>query len=69
VLLARVGTLVWGAPDLRHGAHGSWLNILDQTHPTHTVAVRKGVLADESAELMRKFFRKRREENKHAGII
>ncbi len=69
MLLSRIGTLVWGAPDLRHGAHGSWVNILDEVHPIHPIVVRKGVLAEESAELMRRFFRKRREESKCAGII
>ncbi|MBY0529363.1 MAG: tRNA adenosine(34) deaminase TadA [Rhabdochlamydiaceae bacterium] len=60
MLLARVGTLVWGAPDLRHGAHGSWINVLDPSHPTHKIQVRTGVLQEECAELMRQFFRKRR---------
>lgn len=69
MLLSRVGALVWGAPDLRHGAHGSWVNILDKVHPIHPLSVRKGVLADECAELLRSFFRKRREEKENARII
>ena len=60
MLLSRVGTLVWGAPDIRHGAAGSWIDILTEKHPTHTIEVRSGVLADESADLMREFFQKRR---------
>ena len=60
MLLSRVETLVWGAPDMRHGAHGSWVNLLDQLHPTHRIAVRKGVLAEECAALMRSFFQNRR---------
>lgn len=60
MLLSRIGTLVWGAPDLRHGAHGSWINVLDQPHPTHRIEVRKGVLAEVCSELMRSFFQNRR---------
>lgn len=60
MLLSRIGTLVWGAPDLRHGAHGSWINVLDQPHPTHRIQVRKGVLAGECSDLMRSFFQNRR---------
>lgn len=67
MLLGRIETLVWGAPDMRHGAHGSWVNLLDQSHPTHRIAVRKGVLAEECGALMRSFFQNRR--NKHEDRI
>lgn len=63
MLLSRIEALVWGAPDLRHGAHGSWVNLLDQPHPIHKVRVRSGVLADECAELMKTFFQNRRKEH------
>jgi tRNA(adenine34) deaminase len=58
---SRVKKLIWAAPDKRCGAHGSWTNILDIEHPIHQIEVRKGVLATQAAELMRAFFRKRRE--------
>ncbi len=61
MILSRVKRLVWGAPDIRQGAHGSWVNLLDQPHPIHSIQVTKGVLAEECAELLRSFFRKRRE--------
>jgi tRNA(adenine34) deaminase len=64
MLLARVPKLVWGAPDLRHGANGSWVDLFAKTHPTHTISVQKGVLGDFCASLMRDFFQKRRIENK-----
>jgi len=60
LLLSRVPKLVWGAPDIRHGANGSWIDLLAEPHPTHSVAVESGVLADESASLMREFFQRRR---------
>ncbi|MBT3393498.1 MAG: tRNA adenosine(34) deaminase TadA [Waddliaceae bacterium] len=60
MLLARVGTLVWGAPDIRHGANGSFVDIFKEKHPMHTIKIRSGVLADESAALMVDFFKKAR---------
>ncbi len=68
MLLSRIGALVWGAPDFRHGAHGSWINVLDQPHPTHRIEVRKGVLAEVCSELMRSFFQSRRLREVDNGI-
>jgi tRNA(adenine34) deaminase len=62
MLLSRVPRLVWGAPDIRHGAGGSWVDLFTKKHPTHEVAVENGVLADYAAGLLRDFFRKRRNE-------
>lgn len=62
LLLSRIPVLVWGAPDLRHGANGSWVNLLEKPHPTHSVEVRKGVYEDICAGLMRSFFKERRKE-------
>lgn len=64
MLLSRVPELVWGAPDIRHGANGSWINLFDKVHPTHTISIRKGVLEEYSALLLKDFFQKRRREKK-----
>lgn len=64
LLLARVGRVVWGAPDLRHGAHGSYINVFKSEHPTHTLQIEGGLLKEESAILMRDFFRRRRQSSK-----
>lgn len=61
LLLSRVETLVWGAPDLRHGANGSWVDLFSKKHPTHEVAIRSGVYEEVAALLMRSFFQQRRE--------
>ncbi|MBS0622007.1 MAG: nucleoside deaminase [Verrucomicrobia bacterium] len=60
MLLARIKKLVWGAPDLRHGANGSWVDLLAQKHPTHTIEVVRGVEEAACADLMRRFFQERR---------
>ena len=62
MLLSRVPVLVWGAPDLRHGANGSWVDLFEKQHPTHMIEVRKGVYGELCAELMRSFFQERRKQ-------
>lgn len=60
VFLTRIPVLVWGAPDLRHGANGSFLDVFEKKHPIHQVEVRKGVLQEYSTHLLREFFQKKR---------
>lgn len=60
VFLSRVPLIVWGAPDLRHGAGGSWVNLFDKVHPIHQVEVRKGVLQEFCAKLLVDFFQMQR---------
>lgn len=61
----RISTIVYGAPDLRVGAIESYLRLLDINHPTHNIdGVVSGVLRNESATLMRNFFRERRQMGK-----
>jgi tRNA(adenine34) deaminase len=60
MILSRVKTLVWGAPDLRHGAGGSLMDVFAMDHPIHQLEVRQGVLKDEAAGLLKKFFQERR---------
>lgn len=57
---ARVGRLVYGAPDLRAGAAGTVIDVLAGPAANHRVAVTGGVLADECRELLQAFFRARR---------
>lgn len=62
MLLTRIPRLVWGAPDLRHGANGSWINIFEKQHPMHTISIKSGVLGGFAAEMMQNFFRDIRKE-------
>lgn len=57
---ARVARVVYGATDPKTGAAGSVFDTLVSERHNHRVAVQGGVLADESADLLRTFFRKRR---------
>jgi len=58
---ARVDTLVYGAAEPRTGAVRSVMRALDHPSLNHRVNVVEGVRADECRELMRRFFRERRE--------
>ena len=58
---ARIRRVIFGAPDVRAGAAGTVFDVLPGRMPlNHTVALLPGVLADESARLLRQFFRARR---------
>jgi tRNA(adenine34) deaminase len=57
---ARIGTLIYGAPEPRTGAVGSTMKLLDDPCWNHRVAVISGVLADECRDIVQKFFRERR---------
>jgi len=58
---ARLDRLVYAAADPKAGACGSVLAVLNHPQLNHQMAVERGILADEAAELLRGFFRERRE--------
>jgi len=60
IVLARVPRVVFGATDPKAGAAGSVLNALEVPQLNHRPQVESGLLADESAELLRGFFAPRR---------
>ena len=57
---ARVGRVVFGAPDPKAGATGSLYNLCADPRLNHEVAVRHGVRAAEAAALLTSFFADRR---------
>jgi tRNA(adenine34) deaminase len=57
---ARLDRLFFGAPDPKAGAAGSVLSVLNHPQLNHQMLVEQGILAEESAELLRSFFRERR---------
>lgn len=58
---ARIGTLVYGASEPRAGVCESQLQLPQQTFYNHRIEVVAGVRAEEAAELLRTFFRARRD--------
>lgn len=57
---ARIGEVVFGAPEPRAGALQSQLELADREHFNHRLNWRGGVLAEDCAAVMKAFFRQRR---------
>jgi tRNA(adenine34) deaminase len=60
ILLSRVKTLVYGADDMKTGACGSLFSVINDKRNNHQVEVIRGVLREESAEIIKNFFKSRR---------
>ena len=60
IVLARVPRVVYGAPDPKAGAAGSVFDILGEPRLNHRPQVSPGLLAEDSAGLLRTFFAARR---------
>ena len=58
---ARIDRLVFAAADPKAGAAGSVLSVVNYPQLNHRMQVEQGILGDEAAELLRSFFRERRE--------
>ena len=60
LVLARVSRVVFAARDPRSGAAGSVFNVLANPSLNHQCVVQSGLLEEESATLLRNFFKSRR---------
>jgi len=58
---ARLDRLVYAAPDPKAGYAGTLHDVPTDARLNHTIAVEKGLLEAEAAEMLRDFFRDRRE--------
>ena len=57
---ARIDRLVFAAADPKAGACGSVLSVVNHPRLNHQMQIEQGIAAEESAELLRNFFRERR---------
>ena len=57
---ARIGRLVYGAPNFEAGATASLYNVMSDPRLGHNPPVEHGVLAEESAALLKDFFASKR---------
>jgi tRNA(adenine34) deaminase len=60
ILAARIKRLVYGARDPKGGADGGAFNILRSPKTNHRLEITSGVLEEESAEQLQRFFKMRR---------
>jgi tRNA(adenine34) deaminase len=64
---ARIERLVYAAADPKSGACGSIMNVAQDSRLNHSIEVTRGVMEAESAELLRRFFRARRQQQANGG--
>jgi len=64
MVLSRVARIVYGADDPIAGACGSVFNIVAEKRLNHRIPVVKGVLGERSSEMLRGFFKSRRQASK-----
>ncbi len=64
---ARVSRLVYGAQDPKGGAIESLYQITQDSRLNHRIQVQGGVLAEECSDILKKFFQRRRQENRRAN--
>jgi len=60
IMQSRIKQVVYGAMDLKGGATGSVMNVLDYTLWNHRVDVVAGVLEDQCLDIMKLFFKRLR---------
>lgn len=65
---SRITKVVYGASDVRMGACGSWVDLVQPKHPFHTVEVKGGLLNVESSLLLKRFFQMRRKESAMTAV-
>jgi len=60
IIQSRLKQIVYGCADLKGGATGSVMNVLDYTLWNHRVDVVAGVLEEECSDILKSFFRRLR---------
>ena len=64
IVNSRVDAVVYGCPDVKAGGAESIFNIITNPNLNHCAQVISGVCEEECAQVMKDFFKKRRQENK-----
>lgn len=64
IVNSRIDKVVYGCPDIKAGGAESIFNIITNPNLNHTAEVRSGVCEERCAEVMKRFFQRRRKENK-----
>jgi len=62
IVHTRIRRVIFGCPDIRAGAAGTVMNLLDNPSLNHHSQVTSGVLQNECAAILQDFFRERRPE-------
>lgn len=68
IMQARIKKVVFAAHDPKAGAFGSKVNLSTTPEMHHHIEVQSGLMAEESAQLIKNFFKRRRAEKKSAKV-
>ncbi len=60
IVHTRIRRVAFGCPDVRAGAAGTVMNLLDHNSLNHRCEITKGVLQNECASILQDFFREKR---------
>jgi tRNA(adenine34) deaminase len=68
IIAARLKRVVYAASDPKGGANGGAFDVLQSWKTNHRLEVTSGVLEEEAADQLRRFFRKKRVPQREEGI-
>ena len=60
IIQSRIKKVIYGAPDLKGGAFGGSINVLEAQNINHRPEVVKGVLEKECSEIVKNYFKSKR---------
>ena len=60
IIQSRIKRVVYGAPDIKGGAFGSSINILEANNINHRPEVTKGILEEDCASIIKNYFKSKR---------
>ena len=60
IIQSRINRVVYGAADLKGGAFGGSINVLDANNINHHPEIVKGVLEDECSSVIKNYFKSKR---------
>ena len=60
IIQSRISKVIYGAPDLKGGAFGSSINVLNASNINHHPEVISGVLEKECTEIIKNYFKSKR---------
>ena len=61
IIQSRIKQVVYGAPDIKGGAFGSSINVLDANNINHRPEIIAGVLKDECSKIIKDYFKSKRQ--------
>lgn len=65
---ARIGTLIYGAPEPKTGAVRSTMTLVDDPSWNHRITVVAGVMAEECGGLLQEFFKEKRKKKANTNL-